>query len=74
MELEEKLFKAVIAKRGITLSSVDAEKFSFACEKSIPENPGASYEDLLLVCNIYLDFILSSPTIDLGEIKSPENR
>lgn len=72
MELEEKLFETVIKKRGIKLSIIDAEKFRFACKKSIPENPYASYDDLLVVCNIYLNFILSSPTIDLGGIKLPE--
>lgn len=72
MELEEKLYNEVLEKRKVILDSSQEEKFRFACKKAIPENPGASYSDLFHACNIYLNFILSFPSLDLGGIKMPE--
>jgi hypothetical protein len=39
--------------------------------KVSPENPGAGYFDLMAACHIYLNFILNSPSVDLGPVKIP---
>ena len=72
MDLEEKLYQEVLRKRNVELNPVQEKNFRFACKKSIPENPDADFDDLLLACNIYLNFILSFPSIDLGGIVLPE--
>jgi hypothetical protein len=69
MLLEEELYHEILKKRRVTLSPMQDEKFRFACKKSIPENPGLGFSGLLLACNIYLNFILDSPDLDLGPIK-----
>ncbi len=73
MELEEKLYKEVLAKRGVKLNPVQEEKFRYACMKVIPENPGIGYYDLLTACHIYLNFIINNPDLDLGPIKIPKD-
>ena len=72
MELEEKLYREVLEKRGAKLTTEQDEKFRYACMKAIPENPGASYFDLMAACHIYLSFILNNPTLDLGPVKLPK--
>jgi len=69
MLLEEELYHQILKKRKVVLNSVQAEKFKFACKKSIPENPGLDFSGLLLACNVYLNFILDFPDLDLGPIK-----
>jgi hypothetical protein len=72
MNLEEKLFHGVLEKRNVILTPDQSEKLRYACKKAILENPGLGYEGLLTACNIYLNLILSSPTIDLGPIIQPK--
>ena len=71
MELEEKLYNALLRKRGVQLTAMQDEKFRYACKKAIPENPGLGYDGLLTACNIYLKFILDFPDMDLGPIIEP---
>jgi hypothetical protein len=70
MLLEEELYQEILKKRKVVLNPVQDEKFKFACKKSIPENPGLGFSDLLLACNIYLNFILDFPDLDLGPFKA----
>ena len=39
------------------------------CEKYIKENPSLGFSGWVVAANIYLNFILDSPTIDLGPIQ-----
>ncbi len=72
--MEEKLFEHFEQKGKLTgLSTLQIEKFRFACLKSIKENPDLEFDDLLIACRIYLNFIINSPTVDLGPIQSPKS-
>jgi hypothetical protein len=54
------------------LSETQINKFKFACEKAVAENPGLGFNDLCIACRVYLNFISDSPDIDLGPIRMPK--
>jgi len=68
MLLEEELYNEVLKKRQVVLDHIQDAKFKFACKKSISENTGLDFSNLLIACNIYLNFILDFPELDLGTI------
>jgi hypothetical protein len=67
----QEIYKKVLSQRKVNLNPVQDHKFLFACEKSIAENPNLSLEDWTYAANVYLNYILRYPTIDLGPIIEP---
>lgn len=70
-ELIEKLYETVLAKRKVRLTDLQEIKFRWACEKTIAENPGLNFNDWTVAAQIYLNFVLNFPDLDLGPIVEP---
>lgn len=71
--MEEKLFDHFTALGKIDeLTPILMEKFRYACKKSVAENPELEFSHLCVACNVYLNFIKSFPTLDLGKIETPQ--
>jgi len=47
------------------LHPLQIEKFKICCRKAVDENPGFNFDDMLIVCRIYLSLIIEYPTINL---------
>jgi hypothetical protein len=69
--LSEQLYVEILTTKKLHLNPVQEGKFRYACEKAILENPGAGFDDLLIACRIYLNFIVDWPDLDLGPVKFP---
>ena len=63
-----KLYNAIIQESKKVLNDSQKEKLYYACEKSIRENPELDFNDWKTAANIYLNFIIDFPLIDLGPI------
>ena len=72
-DLVNKLYNTVLHKRKVELTQLQQEKFLWACEKSVAENPSLNFHDLTVAANVYLSFVLNFPQLDLGPIEPPEN-
>ncbi len=66
-----KIHAQVLSERGVLLSDIQNEKFLFACEKSIAENPPLNFQGWKQAASIYLNYILDFPELDLGPIVMP---
>lgn len=68
-ELIEELFLyfSSIGKLN-AFNSEQKAKFKYACEKAVFENPDLDFNELLIACRIYFNFIRDFPELDLGEI------
>ena len=44
-------------------SPIQIKKFEYACKKSIIENPDLKFEELLIACKVYLNFIRDFPEL-----------
>lgn len=65
-EQVERLYNYVRSRRGVDLDTLQEIKFRLACFKSIKENPNlSSLSDLAIAANIYLNFILRYPDMEL---------
>ena len=73
-ELIEKLYDTVLEKRKIRLTDIQQIKFRWACEKTIAENTGLNFQDWTIAANIYLNFVLDFPQLDLGPIADPSKK
>ncbi len=67
------LYHSVISNRKQKLTSSQASKFRFACEKIIAENPDVDFDDWIIGANVYLNLILSNPGLDLGPVITPRD-
>ena len=70
-ELIKKLYETVLAKRNVGLTDLQRKKFLSACEKTIAENSNLNFEHWTTAANIYLNFVLDFPQLDLGPIVEP---
>jgi hypothetical protein len=70
-ELIESLYTTVLEKRKIRLTELQRTKFMWACEKAIVENPTLNFHDWTIAAQIYLNFVLNFPDVDLGPIVGP---
>jgi hypothetical protein len=73
-ELIEKLYDTVLEKRKVRLTDIQQIKFRWACEKTIAENLGLNFHDWTIAANIYLNFVLDFPQLDLGPIVEPSKK
>ncbi len=64
-DLALKLFEKTLEIKGVSLNPIQTIKFQHACEKSIIENPTLNFNDLLNVTQVYLNFILDFPDLQL---------
>lgn len=65
-EQVERLYNYVRSRRNVDLDTLQEIKFRLACFKSIKENPNlSSLSDLAIAANIYLNFILKYPDMEL---------
>jgi hypothetical protein len=72
METEiNKLYDTILKKRGVQLTEVQSDKFRWACEKAIVENPEFTFSDWVIAGQIYLNLILRDPNLELGQIVLP---
>ncbi|MGV3588111.1 MAG: hypothetical protein ACO1OF_13985 [Adhaeribacter sp.] len=71
-DLALRLYNDCLLERTIRLKPIQEEKFKYACEKAIQENPGENYFGLKIACRVYLNFILAYPDLDLGPIGHPQ--
>lgn len=69
--LIQKLYDTVLVKRKVNLTDLQSIKFLRACEKTIAENPSLNFHDWTTAANIYLNFVLDFPQLDLGPIIEP---
>lgn len=68
--MHEKLF-AHFDENGLLkgLHPMQVEKFRYACEKAVVENPDLGFNNLIIACRVYLNLIYDLPEIDLGGIR-----
>ena len=67
-ELIERLYDTVLEKRKVDLTELQRAKFLWACGKTIAENPALDFHDWIIAAQIYLNFVLNFPDLDLGPI------
>lgn len=70
-ELALKLYNRTLEIKRIGLNELQSDKFKLACEKTIIENPGLSFQDLVIASKVYLGLILDFPELDLGPVVKP---
>ena len=70
-EIIDKLYDTVLENRKIQLTDIQQIKFRLACEKTIIENPGLNFHDWTVAAQIYLNFVLDFPHLDLGPTVKP---
>jgi hypothetical protein len=61
----ELLSEKIQRNRAITLSEEQKVKLLRACQKTIDDHEGETEHGLLIAANIYLDFILAHPLLEL---------
>lgn len=70
--MEKELYEHFLKNGKLTeFSDVQRDKFEYACLKAVKENPDLDFNDLLIACRIYFNFIRDFPKIDLGPIVQP---
>ena len=66
MLTEEKLFRHFQDKGMLDgLKNPLVEKFRYACEKAVLENPGLDFGNLVKVCGFYLNTLKEYPECNL---------
>lgn len=66
-----KMYNDVLETRKVVLSDLQRQKFLYACEKAIAENPTLNFSGQKQAASIYLNYILDFPELDLGPIITP---
>lgn len=73
MPMKDRLFRRFQGEGALDgLADLQVEKFRFACEKAVAENPDLGFDRLVKVCSFYLDMIRDFPDCDLGGFNPPE--
>lgn len=71
--MEKRLYEHFLHSGKLSAFTTEQlNKFEFACLKSVKENPDLDFNDLLIACRIYFNFIRDFPTVDLGPIVLPK--
>jgi len=62
----DRLYQYVLKKRGVELTAIQALKFKTACARCYIDNVGVQkLDDLAIAANVYLNFILRFPDIEI---------